>query len=153
MEDKSLEEIAEELETLVEAEEPEQELGTPKWEFKPRQNPRWGTVTKEGLVVGRGANKKVVNPDEVYLMASYGCTIEEMADFFGVNRETLKYNFHEYIRKGFAETKRRLRQAQLKAALAGNNSALLIWLGKNMLGQSDAPTDSQANEPLPWSDD
>lgn len=150
-EDQSLEKIAQELEELVDAEEPHQELGTPRWDFKPRQNPKWGTVTKEGLVIGRGTNKKVVNPDEVYAMASYGCTIEEMADFFGVSRDTLKYNFHDYIRRGYSETRQRLRQAQLKTALSGN-PALLIWLGKNMLGQSESPAESQANEPLPWTD-
>ena len=40
----------------VAAEAPEQQA-THKWEFRPRQNPKWGTVTREGLVVGRGVNK------------------------------------------------------------------------------------------------
>ena len=35
---------------LVLAEEPHQAIGV-KWEYKERQNPRWGTVTREGLVV------------------------------------------------------------------------------------------------------
>jgi hypothetical protein len=30
---------------------------------------------------------------------------------------------------------------------------MLIWLGKNILGQSDNPTNSDANAPLPWTDD
>jgi len=120
-----------------------------KWEFKPRQNPKWGTVTKEGLIVGRGPNRKVVPPDEVYKLAALGCTIEEMAEWFQVNRETLKYNFSEYIEKGRAQLKYRLRRAQIQTALSGNPT-MLVWLGKNILGQSDNPIDSSANQPLPW---
>jgi len=28
-----------------------------------------------------------------------------------------------------------------------------IWLGKNILAQSDAPTNTDDNKPLPWTDD
>jgi hypothetical protein len=77
--------------------------------------------------------------------------MEEMADWFQINRETLKYNFSDYIAKGRAELKRRLRAAQIKTAMGGNAS-MLIWLGKNILGQSDNPQDSDANSPLPWTD-
>lgn len=135
---------------LIDNEQPIQELDT-KWEFKPRQNPKWGTVTREGLIVGRGANRKVVPPDEVWKLAALGCTIEEMADWFQINRETLKYNFSDYIAKGRAELKRRLRASQIKYAMAGN-ATLLVWLGKNILGQSDNPLDNDSNQPLPWND-
>jgi hypothetical protein len=135
---------------LIDSEQPFQEYQH-KWEFKPRQNPKWGEVTKEGLIVGRGANKKVVPPDEVWKLAALGCTIEEMADWFQIPRETLKYNFSDYIAKGRSELKRRLRAAQIKTAMAGN-ATLLIWLGKNILGQQDNPTNSEENAPLPWND-
>jgi hypothetical protein len=134
------------------SETPVQSDNLPKWEFKPRKDPKWGEVTKQGLVVGRGANKKVVPPDEVYKLAAFGCTIDEMADWFGVNRDTLKYNFMEYINKGRADVKQRLRNAQMKVALGGN-ATMLIWLGKNMLGQSDNPNNSEDKQPLPWSED
>jgi hypothetical protein len=132
------------------AEAPQQDYAV-KWEFKPRQNPKWGQVTRDGLVVGRGANRKVVPPDEVWKLAAMGCTLEEMSEWFQVKPDTLKYNFADYIAKGRAELKRRLRSAQIKAAMGGNVT-MLIWLGKNILGQSDAPQDSAANQPLPWSD-
>lgn len=134
------------------SEEPNQSGAMPKWEFKPRKDPKWGEVTKQGLVVGRGANKKVVPPDEVYKLAAFGCSIQEMADWFGVNHDTLKYNFSEYIEKGRADVKQRLRNAQIKLALSGNPT-MLIWLGKNMLNQSDNPLNRDDNQPLPWSDD
>jgi len=63
--------IDDELE--IDAVAPEQQA-THKWEFKGRQAQKWGSVTKQGLVVGRGTNQKVVPPDEVYYLASLGCT-------------------------------------------------------------------------------
>lgn len=134
----------------IAAEIPVQDLAV-KWEFKPRQNPKWGTVTREGLTVGRGANKKVIPPDEVWKLAALGCTMEEMADWFQINRETLKYNFSDYIAKGRSELKRRLRAAQIRVAMDGNPT-MLVWLGKNLLGQSDNPTNNDDNQPLPWND-
>ena len=136
------------LEEVI-AEAPEQGDGYPKWEYKPRQNPRWGTVTREGLVVGRGDNKTVIPPDDIYKLSALGCDMQEMADWFGINRETLKYNFSDYIAKGRADLKHRLRRAQIKAALDGN-ATLLIWLGKQYLGQTDQPVNADSDKILPW---
>ena len=132
-------------------EQPKQSGEYPTWQYPERREPQWGSVTKEGLVVGRGPNKKVIPPDEVYHLASLGCSVTEMADWFGVSQSTLKYNFSEYIKKGKEHIKNRLRDAQIKTALSGN-AAMLIWLGKNMLSQSDNPINAEANEPLPWTD-
>ena len=135
----------------VEAEAPEQQ-SVHKWEYRPRQNPVWGTVEKRGLVVGRAGKQKVIPPDEVYYLATLGCTTRDIAVWFGVPEETLKYNFKEYIDKAKEDIKQRLRQAQIKAALAGN-VAMLIFLGKNMLGQSDNPTNTDDDKILPWTDE
>ena len=116
-----------------------------------RKNPKIGTVTKEGVIVGRGANKRVVPTDEVYKLAALGCTMEEMSEWFQVNRETLKYNFMDLINKGRAETKQNLRRAQLKLAMEGN-ATMLIWLGKNLLSQSENGNSNSSVEPLPWVD-
>jgi hypothetical protein len=81
-----------------------------------------------------------------------GCTDSEIARWFGIEESTLKYNFSEIIAKGREQLKQSLRQAQIRLAMSGN-ATMLIWLGKNILGQSDNPVDSEANTPLPWSDD
>lgn len=132
------------------SEAPEQELQV-KWDYPRRQNPRWGTVTRQGLIVGRGQNQRVVPPDEVYRLAALGCTIDEISEWFMVKPDTLSYNFAEYIAKGRAELKHRLRRAQVKTALAGN-ATLLIWLGKNILGQMDQPVNTDQDRALPWTE-
>lgn len=132
-------------------EAPEQKEAV-KWEFKPRKNPRWGEITKRGLVVGRGANQKIVDPDEVYRLSEIGCSLEEMSNFFGIDRETLKYNFWPYIKRAESELYRKIRHKQIEVALDGNPT-MLIWLGKNMLGQSDNPTNTNDDRVLPWQDE
>jgi hypothetical protein len=92
-----------------------------------------------------------VPPDEVYYLASIGCTIREMAKWFGVSESTMKYNFSDYIEKAHEETKQKLRQAQVKVALGGNVT-MLIFLGKQYLGQSDNPSNVDNDKILPWTD-
>lgn len=105
-----------------------------------------------GYEVGRGRRKKVVVPKDVYELASLGCNDREIAQWFDINEETLRYNFKDIMQKGREDLKHSLRRAQIKLALSGN-AVMLIWLGKNVLGQSDNPYNSDANEPLPWNDE
>ena len=109
-----------------------------------------GTVTKEGIVVGR--DKIVVVPEEVEKLAKLWCTNREIAEWFGIEESTLKYNFSDIIAKGRSETKQALRRAQLKNALEGNTT-MQIWLGKQILGQRETPVQEDINKILPWSDD
>lgn len=115
-----------------------------------RKTRKLSTKEVDGVAVGR--DKKVVPPEEVYKLAQIGCKNQEIADWFGIDENTLTYNFSEEIRKGKESLKQSLRRAQIKLALSGN-ATMLIWLGKNILGQSESPFDSDANTPLPWSDD
>ena len=68
-----------------------------------------------------------------------------------IDENTLRYNFSVFLTKSRSGLKRRLRAVQLDVALKGNPT-MLIWLGKNLLGQTDNPYSSDAHEPLPWTD-
>ena len=113
---------------------------------------RLKAVEVEGYWVGRGITRKFITPDDVYKLAAIGSTNMEIARWFGIEEQTLRYNFSDILAKGREEVKQSLRMAQLKLALSGN-AVMLIWLGKNLLGQSDSPQDSNNNQPLPWQDD
>jgi hypothetical protein len=117
--------------------------------IKPGPKPGGKTGTKEvtGKIIGR--DKKVVPPEEVFKLAQMGCKDTEIADWFGVNGETLRYNFRAELLKGRESLKQSLRQAQINLALSGN-AVMLIWLGKNILGQSDNPNATAELQPLPW---
>jgi hypothetical protein len=104
-----------------------------------------------GYEVGRGRRKRVVNPKDIYELAVIGCNDREIARWFDIDENTLRYNFSDIMEKGREDLKHTLRRAMIKNALNGN-AALQIFLAKNMLGMSDNPVDSQSNQPLPWSE-
>jgi hypothetical protein len=121
-------------------------------EYPNRENPKTGSEVREGFIVGRGENRRVIDPVEIEKLAKLWCSWEDMSDFFGVPTQTLKYNFSAIVAKGRSETKQALRRAQIKLALGGN-ATMLIWLGKNILDQSDNPQGNQSKSALPWSDE
>ena len=77
-----------------------------------------------------------IDVDQVEKLAGLGCTNIEIASFFGVGEHVIRKGYAENIAKGKDNGKIRLRQWQMKSAQKGN-VAMLIWLGKQMLGQSD----------------
>ena len=77
-----------------------------------------------------------IDTSQVEQLASFGCTNKEMASFFGCSPDLLEKSYSEYITKGRDSGKIRLRQYQWAAAKKGN-VAMLIWLGKQVLGQTD----------------
>ena len=77
-----------------------------------------------------------IDTNEVEKVAGYGCTNIEIADFFGCSADLIEKSYSEFLTKGRADLKKRLRKAQLDTAMKGN-STMLIWLGKQMLGQVD----------------
>jgi hypothetical protein len=102
-----------------------------------------------GYEVGRGRRKRVVVPKDVYELAVIGCNDREIARWFDLDENTLRYNFSDIMEKGREDLKHTLRRAMIKNALSGN-AALQIFLAKNMLGMSDTPNQSEDKKPLPW---
>ena len=92
-------------------------------------------ATKKKKPVGR-PRKYNLDTKQVEQLAGYGCTDTEIASFFDISRTTLERNYEQYITKGRESGKIRLRQMQWASAKKGN-VAMLIWLGKQILGQSD----------------
>ena len=110
-----------------------------------------GTKIVKGLVIGR--NKVVVPPEEVEDLASLGCTDRDIANWFGVDENTLRYSFSDYLLKGRENLKISLRRAMLKNACVNLNAAVQIFLAKNMLGMSDQGMTTDGSKVLPFTDD
>ena len=77
-----------------------------------------------------------IDTEQVEKLAGLGCTNTEIASFFGCSPDLIEKSYSEYLVKGRETGKIRLRQLQMRAAEKGN-VAMLIWLGKQMLGQTD----------------
>lgn len=94
-----------------------------------------------------GRPKKNLTPKDwasVDYMCMIHCTGEEIAGVLGMDYDTLNRNckdthgipISEYIKKHQSGGKMSLRRAQWKAAESGNVS-MMIWLGKQWLGQAE----------------
>ncbi len=99
-----------------------------------------------------GRPRKQIDTELLHKLASIHCTMKEMVDIMGVSEDTLKRRFSGIIDKGKAEGKMRLRRKQIEVAMQGN-AVMLIWLGKQMLGQAETPVQEDDKNILPWSDD
>jgi hypothetical protein len=99
-----------------------------------------------------GRPKIEIDEELLYKLATIHCTMKEMVDIMGVSQDTLKRNYAHIIDKGKSDGKMRLRRKQIEVAMSGNHT-MLIWLGKQMLGQSENPMNSDDTKILPWSDD
>ncbi|MBF0410988.1 MAG: hypothetical protein HQM10_26830 [Candidatus Riflebacteria bacterium] len=80
--------------------------------------------------------KIAIDPVQVETLARLGATNTEIAAFFGVDEGTIRKRFSEFLTKGRQNGKIKLRTLQWRAAEKGN-VAMLIFLGKNILKQSD----------------
>jgi hypothetical protein len=83
-----------------------------------------------------GRPKLEIDGDLVEKLAGIGCPNKEIAAIVGCSVDTLDRHFADVIAKGRENGKTRLRKKQIEVALAGNVT-MLIFLGKNMLGQAD----------------
>ena len=85
-----------------------------------------------------GRPKKELNYKLIENLAMIQCTQDEIASCLDVNVKTLRADekFLDLYKKGQEQGKMSLRRWQYRAAEKGN-SAILIWLGKQYLGQTD----------------
>ena len=99
-----------------------------------------------------GRPKKELDTKLIERLSSIFCTNEEIDSVVECHADTLADNFSEYLKKGRSRGKMSLRRMQWEKAQTGNTT-MLIWLGKQMLGQKDRLETSEEAQPLPWSYD
>jgi hypothetical protein len=100
-----------------------------------------------------GAPRASIDFKQLIKLAELGASMEEMAQFFNVHKSTISRRYRDVIAQAKAGTKMKLRARQLQAAMDGDKT-MLVWLGKQMLGQSDnGERSSDENKPLPWNED
>ena len=80
--------------------------------------------------------KLKIDPKLVQDLAAIGCKTTEIATIVGASVDTLDRRYAAEIEKGRTNLRASLRRWQLEAAKKGN-VAMLIWLGKQMLGQTE----------------
>lgn len=92
----------------------------------------------------RGRPQKVIDQEQFEKLCGLQCTLDEFCCYFDCDDKTLekwckktyKMNFSEIFKIKKGKGKISLRRKQFEVALSGNPT-MLIWLGRNMLGQTD----------------
>ena len=102
--------------------------------------------TKRKKALGR-PKKYNIDTNTLFKLAKYNLTNIEIADIYGCDESLLVKNYSEYLTKGRAELKKRLRQTQYEVAVEDKNVTMLIWLGKQILGQTEK-AEIQMNRPI-----
>lgn len=103
----------------------------------------------------KGRPKKILTEEALKLIESLArimCTEQEIADCLNTTTDTLHNDennevFRNAIKKGQSQGKQSLRREQWKLAQRGNAS-MLIWLGKQWLGQTDKVENTTSFEDL-----
>ena len=104
----------------------------------------------------RGRPRVEIDWIEFDKLCKIQCTLIEIADWFKCSIDTIenhcksekKVLFSEYYKKKSTGGKISLRRAQFKAA-NGGNITMLIWLGKQYLGQRDKHEEVSSLKPQP----
>ena len=93
--------------------------------------------------------------DQVDKMCAIHCTGEEQAAVLNIDYDTLNraclrehnIGFAEYFKQKASSGKMSLRRKQFTTAMNGNTT-MLIWLGKNWLGQKDSHDEVGGQQPV-----
>jgi hypothetical protein len=95
--------------------------------------------------MGRPLKKLKLTPDQIEYLASIGCTDTEISALAGFKDPSgIAKRFSKILEKGREEGKTRLRKLQWASAQKGN-VVMLIWLGKQILGQSEKVSMKSSN--------
>lgn len=84
----------------------------------------------------RGRPPLAISAKTVEELAALGCNPEEIAGVLGCSRDTIDRNFAEHVAIGRMRLAKKLRERQIDIAMNGS-VPLLIWLGKQYLGQKE----------------
>ena len=90
-----------------------------------------------------------LDSDLIFKLATMNCSLQEIADCANTSVAVLEKRYSGIIAKGRSEGKKSLRKAQMEKALNGD-VRMLMWLGKQYLGQNEQVQDTESNAPLPW---
>lgn len=108
----------------------------------------------------KGRPKMTIDWNIVNPMLEAGCSGEEIAAFLGCNADTLYLRckkdhnmvFSAYLQIKAAKGDSLLRMRQFEVAYKDKDKAMLIWLGKNRLGQKDKKEIEVKDTTIEWNE-
>lgn len=89
--------------------------------------------------------KKELDGEQIRELAGFGLTAAEISAFLRCSQDTIERRFADVIKAGRDNLSASLKRRQVMLALDGN-VAMLIWLGKQYLGQREKVEHKQSDE-------
>lgn len=116
---------------------------------KPPQRNSSAEGLNHELVYNGGRPIKTIDFLEFQRLCNMQCTCSELAAWFDMDEDTLQARVKEYYGETFSVVKAKymeggkasLRRVQWHKAIEDKNVVMMIWLGKQILGQSDKKED------------
>ncbi len=87
-----------------------------------------------------GRPKLELNEEQVYKLASLNVTVKDIADVLGCSKSALENNYLDVINEGRANLRTSILRKQYEVGITDKNVTMLIWMGKQHLGQADKKT-------------
>ncbi len=88
-----------------------------------------------------GRPQKQIDARAVGALAMAGLSNRQISEIYGIGEATIRRRFGAIVKENRLAMRINLRQKQIETAMAGN-TAMLIWLGKQYLGQTDRPAET-----------
>lgn len=96
-----------------------------------------------------------LDPKQAKIFGYFRATYDTMAEQIGCHVDTIRHamqdedsEFSKAYKNGFSSMKMKLSEAQVKTAIDEHNPTLLVWLGKQYLGQKDVPDSGNENNDI-----
>lgn len=98
-----------------------------------------------------GRPRKEIDVEKLEELAILNPTVEEIAAFFRIAKQTAvnllkQKKYKDVLERGASARRTSLKRAQFNAAVNKGNVSMLIWLGKNELDQRDRADDGVSPE-------
>ena len=94
---------------------------------------------------GPGRPRLELDERQIHELASFNCSLDEIAAVMNCDVKTLTSNYSQVIEKARGTGKQSLKRKQWEVAMSGNVT-MLIWLGKIQLGQREQTEVVNTNE-------
>jgi biotin operon repressor len=80
--------------------------------------------------------RKKIDKEQIKKLAQIGCSGDEIASVVGCSRDLIYKRFSTVLKEGHEHRNASIRRQQYALAMKGHPT-MLIWLGKQFLGQRD----------------
>jgi len=84
-----------------------------------------------------GRPKLELNEETIFKLASLNVSVKDIADILQCSKRALENNYLDVINEGRANLKTSILRKQYEVGITDKNVTMLIWMGKQHLGQAD----------------